>query len=205
MAAVLEATLKSRLPGRSVERTLGRFRCLGFGGLKHEDLGGHVRVKVDLGHEGDDLAAGRLLHGVREWLAHRHLELLTGALDRFVAAGVDQRPFPRGVDVFEVDGEEVALVDDAGGARSSSVVVAVEACDCGSRGSRLPSVLALLKHGHSDSLLPLPELGARREEGSGGAAQRTFAFTIVAPFENPVVWHKVAAVASDRFVRGSWS
>src|SRR5581483_9157250 len=100
---------------------------LSSGGFEHEDLGCHVGVEVDLGHERDHLAAGYLLDRLRERAAHRHLELLSGRLDRFLSAGVDERSFGGGVDVFEVDGQVVALIDDAGCAGSPSVAVVMKA------------------------------------------------------------------------------
>jgi hypothetical protein len=56
-------------------------------------------VEADLGHELDHLAAGDLGDGGAERFSHRVLEELPILLDRSLLAGVDQRPFDRGVDV----------------------------------------------------------------------------------------------------------
>src|SRR5947209_13106713 len=69
-------------------------------------------------------------------------------LHGFPASIRDERLFGRGVNVFEVDGQEVALVDNACCACSPSVVISVQTCVRFPGSSCLGAVLAVRRAWH---------------------------------------------------------
>src|SRR4051812_26542039 len=130
---------------------------------------------MNLRHEGDYPSSGCFLDGSGEFLAHRHLELLPSVLHALPAAVSDQRPFGRCVDVFKVNGQVVALIDDPCCACAPSVAVTVEPGYC-CTGSR-DRVVAARRAGHDELSSPAPEAWRSREGRNRSCPRRAYPLT----------------------------